>query len=186
MQEKRIPWPESCGPSTEIAAKRERTTDGTERSADKEVKRRKCPPTSGNGKRKEKRMRRPRERKWRRRREQDLEQGYISKKEKEKRERTSEKKREREEGEGGRSRNAYRRRLGRTGKRDKTDFLVSRSSLDSHFIRAKIFCEGVTFVASAGNKTQNAFETAPVAPPAPEHLARSERERQFLDATGQP
>lgn len=87
---------EGCGPSTEIAAKRERTTDGTERSADKEVKRRKCPPTSGNGKRKEKRTRRPRERKWRRRREQDLEQGYISKKEKEKRERTSEKKRERD------------------------------------------------------------------------------------------
>lgn len=36
-----------AGPSTEIAAKRERTTDETERSADKEVKRRKCPPTSG-------------------------------------------------------------------------------------------------------------------------------------------
>lgn len=38
-----------------------------------------------------------------------------------------------------------------------------------------------------GNKTQNAFETTPIVPPAPsEHLARSERERQFLDAMGQP
>lgn len=46
--------------STKITTKRERTTDGTERGADKEVKRRKCPPTSGNGKRNEKRMRKPR------------------------------------------------------------------------------------------------------------------------------
>lgn len=62
----------------------------------------------------------------------------------------------------------------------------SRSFLGSHFIRTKIFCEGVTFVASAGNKTQNAFETARSLEPRQEHLARSERERQFLDATGQP
>lgn len=64
----------------------------------------------------------------------------------------------------GRSGDAYRTRLGRAAVREIRQISSSRSFLGSHFIRAKIFRGGVTFAASAGNKTQNAFETAPVAP----------------------
>lgn len=68
---------------------------------------------------------------------------------------------------------------------DKTDFIPTiffelSFHKSENILRRRYF--GIV-----GNKTQNAFETAPTAPPTPpEHLARSERERQFLDAMGQP
>lgn len=117
--------------------------------------------------------------KWRRRREQDLKQGYILKK-----------------GKKGkvqwRLANKMCVRAHTRGRerielpKDKTDFILTIFS-ELLFHKSENILWGRYF-SIVGNKTQNAFETAPTVHPRTlsEHLARSERERQFLDAMRQP